>query len=87
MDYKSFTRILPDGIPNAGWVRDGVLLRMGWPSNYQALADLGIKTRVNLRTMHSDESECLAVGIKYVPFPINEADPLIGNGKIGRAHV
>ena len=79
---KTFTRIIAPGLFNAGWVKEGSILRMGWPTSpagYDSLKELGIKTRINLRTMHSDESVCKRVGIRYLPLPIDELNPLSVN--------
>jgi hypothetical protein len=63
---------------NVGALNGDPITRMGWPTDpkaYETLKGMGVKTRINFRTAHSDEAECAIVGIKYIPFPIDEAAP------------
>jgi len=59
-----------DGVPNLHKVSD-TLFRSGQPSpeGLKALAALGIKTIINLRSMHPAAEETASAGLNYVEIP------------------
>jgi protein tyrosine/serine phosphatase len=76
-DLRWSLHLFVPGLTNVGEMSQHIY-RMGWPSDlagYQNMANMGIRTRVNLRTMHSDFEQCKAAGIKYISWPINELLP------------